>query len=234
VSDRPFVPTPNKNVPQVQEPVADLGSLLTTVKSLKQGVESLGGYRGEMVGRAVTFNDLVGLGLVPGTTFSSTTGTGTSGVATNTQLQAEAAVRAADDQEEEAARMAADQGLADGIDAEATIRAADDAAETGARAAADTVLQDDIDAESISRANADAAEAADRIAADTNLQNQINALQTPVVPFSGLPASPAVGFEAVVTDATVNSWGAAVTVGGGAMVVKVWWTGGVWSVLGRV
>lgn len=67
MSDRPFILTSNKNVPQVQEPVADLGSLLTTVKSLKQGVESLGGYRGELPGRAVTFNDLTGLGLIPPT-----------------------------------------------------------------------------------------------------------------------------------------------------------------------
>ena len=157
MSDRPFVPTANKNVPQVQEPVADLGSLLTTVKSLKQGVESLGGYRGEMVSRAVTFTDLVVLGVVPPTTFNKTTGVGTGGFATNVDLQA----------------------------------------------------------------------------ADANLQNQINALQTPVVTFAGLPASPTVGRDAVVTDATVNTWGAAVTVGGGAMVVKVWWTGAAWTVLGR-
>jgi len=167
VSDRPFVPSANVNVPQVQEPVADVGSLLTVVKSLKQGLESLGGYRGEMVGRAVTFKDLVGLGLVPPTQFNLPSGTGTSGLATNAQLQAEAATRAADDNTEEAARIAADQTLTNNLAAEAATRAADDDTEEAARIAADS-------AEAVTRAADDDIEEAARIAADQYLQNQID------------------------------------------------------------
>ena len=228
MSDKPFVPTPNKNVPQIGEPVADLGSLLTVTKSLKQGLESLGGYRGDMASRAVTFIDLVGLGLVPGTTFNMETGTGAGGVATVVNLD-----------QEVAARKAGDQNLQVGLDTEEAERIAADADEATTRAAADGVLADDINTEEAARIAADGAlqgeidaEETTRAAVDVDLQNQINALAIPVVTFAGLPAG-VVGRDAVVTDATVNTWGAAVTVGGGAMVVKVWWTGAAWTVLGR-
>jgi hypothetical protein len=235
VSDAVFnTPGANPNVPQIADPVADVGALVNSVSSLKQGVDSLAGHRGGAKQRAVTFNDLVALGFIPATnTASGGPGNNPTGFATNAALNSEAKTRADDDDAEEAARIVADAD-------EATTRAAADGvlandinAEEAVRIAADTALQNDIDNESIARANADAAEATDRAAADTNLQNQINALQTPVVTYAGLPASPTVGQDAVVTDATVNTWGAAVTVGGGGMVVKVWWTGAAWSVLGR-
>lgn len=147
MSDRPYILSVNRNVPPVQAPVADLGSLLTTVNSLKQGVENLGGYRGSLTGRAVTFNDLVGLGLVTPITLNTSSGTVTSGVATNAALKAE--------------------------------------------------------------------------------------LQVPVGPFAALSTTPTVGQEAVITDATVNTWGALITVGGGALTVRVWWNGTNWTVLGQ-
>jgi hypothetical protein len=56
--------TSNKNVLPIQRPLADLGALATVAEQLRQGVESLGGLRGDWLGRAVTFNDLVALGLV--------------------------------------------------------------------------------------------------------------------------------------------------------------------------
>lgn len=145
MSDRPFALTPNKNVPQVQNPVADLGSLATTVRSLKQGVESLGGYRGSLPGRAVTFDDLVGLGLLTPITGNTTTGTVVSGVAT---------------------------------------------------------------------------------------KDEVARLVVPVLAYAALPAAPVVGQEAVVIDATVNTWGVAVTGGGGGFTVRVWYNGVNWTVLG--
>lgn len=234
MSDRPFnVPVANKNIPPLNDPVADVNSLVDVVKRMRQGLDSLAGYRGASQ-RAATFDDLAGLGVIgPINTATGGVGNNPSGFATNTALAGEAATREKNDAAEAAARQAADQGLTDDIAAEAAARAAGDATEAGARAAADTALQADIDTESIARANADAAEAADRIAADNALQAQIDALETPVVSFAGLPASPAVGQDAVVLDATVNAWGAAVTIGGGSMVVKVWWNGAAWSVFGR-
>lgn len=86
MSDRPFALAPNKNVPQVQNPLADLGSLVTTVRSLKQGVESLGGYRGSLSGRAVTFDDLLALGLLTPISGNSATGMVTSGLVTKDNL----------------------------------------------------------------------------------------------------------------------------------------------------
>ncbi len=54
----------NPNVPVIAQPVADPNSLAMVVNQLKQGVESLGGRRGNPLDRAVTLNDLVLLGLV--------------------------------------------------------------------------------------------------------------------------------------------------------------------------
>lgn len=53
----------NPNVPPIPSPGLDQRQLATTALALKQGVESLGGTRGDPMGRAVTFNDLVRLGL---------------------------------------------------------------------------------------------------------------------------------------------------------------------------
>lgn len=50
--------------------------------------------------------------------------------------------------------------------------------------------------------------------------------------FATLPATPTLGRFAVVTDSTVNTWGTAVTVGGGAITVLVWFNGVQWSVIG--
>jgi len=55
---------PNPNVPPVPQPLADLASLQVTVLQLRQGVENLGGQRGEPLDRAVTLHDLVRLGVV--------------------------------------------------------------------------------------------------------------------------------------------------------------------------
>lgn len=145
MSDRPFVLQQNNNVPHIHQPVADLGSLLTAANSLKQGVESLGGHRGLMQGRAVTFDDLVGLGLLTPITGNTTTGSVVSGVATK-----------------------------------------DDLAK----------------------------------------------LVVPVLAHASLPAAPVLGQEAVVIDATVNTWGASVTGGGGGFTVRVWYNGANWTVTG--
>ena len=51
-------------------------------------------------------------------------------------------------------------------------------------------------------------------------------------PYLTLPASPLPGQTAVVTDAMVNTWGSAVTVGGGTHKVLAWWTGTAWDVIG--
>jgi hypothetical protein len=54
-------PGANPNVPQIPAPRPN--SLIVTVEALKQAVDSLSGFRGSQLGRAVTFNDLVRLGL---------------------------------------------------------------------------------------------------------------------------------------------------------------------------
>jgi len=53
----------NPNVPAMGQPLADLQSLVSIATQLKQGVESLGGQRGNMLDRAVTLRDLVALNL---------------------------------------------------------------------------------------------------------------------------------------------------------------------------
>lgn len=60
-------PKPNPNVPPVPQPFADVGSLAYVALALKQGMDSLGGNAGvgsDPLGRAVTFNDLIALGLI--------------------------------------------------------------------------------------------------------------------------------------------------------------------------
>ena len=54
----------NFNVPPVNAPIADLNGLVVSVGQLRQGMESLGGTRGDPMNRACTLNDLVKLGLV--------------------------------------------------------------------------------------------------------------------------------------------------------------------------
>ncbi len=61
-----MTPARNKGVPTIQTPLANPLSLQQTVQQLKQGMESLAGTRGNPTGRAVTFDDLVSLGLVAG------------------------------------------------------------------------------------------------------------------------------------------------------------------------
>jgi hypothetical protein len=50
--------------------------------------------------------------------------------------------------------------------------------------------------------------------------------------FANLPGSPILGELVVVTDSTVNTWGTAITVGGGALFVLAWYNGAAWTVVG--
>lgn len=52
------------------------------------------------------------------------------------------------------------------------------------------------------------------------------------VTFAHLPSAPIVGQFAIVSDSTTNTWGAAVTVGGGGFQVLVWWNGTNFTVIG--
>jgi hypothetical protein len=54
---------PNSNVPQIPQPIADIGSLTVVAQALKQGIDSLAGNRGQPFDRAVTFTDLASIGL---------------------------------------------------------------------------------------------------------------------------------------------------------------------------
>ena len=63
--------SPNRNVPSINAPVADLNSLVVVTMQLRQGVESLGGMRGDPMERAATLNDLVKLGLVDAATLKA-------------------------------------------------------------------------------------------------------------------------------------------------------------------
>jgi hypothetical protein len=53
------------------------------------------------------------------------------------------------------------------------------------------------------------------------------------VAFASLPGSPVRGMQYVVTDATVNTWGANVTVGGGSDVVLAFFNGTNWTVAAK-
>lgn len=57
----------NPNIGPIPLPSQVPESVLNTVISLKEAVESLAGQRGVSTNRAVTFNDLVQLGLVTAT-----------------------------------------------------------------------------------------------------------------------------------------------------------------------
>ena len=54
----------NPNVPAISPVLASVDSLSTVVDQIKEGVESLGGRRGDPLDRAATLRDLVLLGLV--------------------------------------------------------------------------------------------------------------------------------------------------------------------------
>jgi hypothetical protein len=54
---------PNPNVPQIDQPQADVAALRTVVAQIRQGVQSLAGNRGGEYDRAVTLQDLIDLGL---------------------------------------------------------------------------------------------------------------------------------------------------------------------------
>lgn len=57
-------PASNPNVPAVPQPSSDPASVPFVLSRLREGVESLSGHRGDPLARAVTFNDLITLGLV--------------------------------------------------------------------------------------------------------------------------------------------------------------------------
>ena len=54
----------------------------------------------------------------------------------------------------------------------------------------------------------------------------------PQYAFAALPGSPTLGQIVCVTDSTVNTWGATITVGGGTYFVLAWWNGTNWTVVG--
>lgn len=68
-------PLPNANVPQIPQPMADVGSLAFCAQQIKQGLDSLAGHRGSVLDRAVTFRDLISLKLIAATTVSGTSST---------------------------------------------------------------------------------------------------------------------------------------------------------------
>lgn len=69
-------PRRNPNVPAIPVPTPGAG-LFPTVRALKDGVESLSGQRGSILDRAVTFNDLVRMGLITESAATSPTGSTT-------------------------------------------------------------------------------------------------------------------------------------------------------------
>jgi hypothetical protein len=48
--------------------------------------------------------------------------------------------------------------------------------------------------------------------------------------FANLPATPAFGMLAIITDSTVNTWGTPITVGGGTYTALSWYNGTDWTV----
>jgi len=68
-------PGPNKNIPGIPEPLADVGALSYCVRAIKMGVDSLSGKSGKPTDRAVTFNDLIDYGALSSTAATSEGGT---------------------------------------------------------------------------------------------------------------------------------------------------------------
>jgi len=68
-------PGPNKNIPGIPEPFADVGALSYCVRAIKMGVDSLSGKSGKPTNRAVTFDDLVDYGVMSETSATSEGGT---------------------------------------------------------------------------------------------------------------------------------------------------------------
>lgn len=69
-------PRRNPNVPAI--PTVVPTALLPAVRAMKEGIESLSGQRGALEDRAVTFADLIRLGLITSPAAASSTGTSTS------------------------------------------------------------------------------------------------------------------------------------------------------------
>ena len=57
-------PSPMPGIPAIANPTATVASLMHTVLQLKQAVEQIAGERGNTYSRAVTFTDLLDLGVV--------------------------------------------------------------------------------------------------------------------------------------------------------------------------
>ncbi len=57
-------------------------------------------------------------------------------------------------------------------------------------------------------------------------------IAAPQYAYANLPGSPTLGQVVCVTDATVNTWGANITTGGGTHFVLAWWNGTHFTVIG--
>lgn len=75
-------PGVNTNFGQIPSPQADIGALANVSLALKRAIDSLAGFAGKPTSRAVTFDDLVNLGLIDSTAVVSQTGTTTLGSGT--------------------------------------------------------------------------------------------------------------------------------------------------------
>lgn len=75
----------NPGVPQTPAVQADLQALTEVCRRFKQGLDSLAGYAGDILGRAVTYNDIINLGLVSTATVTAQGG-GHVDFATNSAL----------------------------------------------------------------------------------------------------------------------------------------------------
>ena len=64
MSNTNVVLTPNPTVVQIPTPLANVGALVVAVQALKRDVDSLSGNTGALIDRAVTFQDLINLGLI--------------------------------------------------------------------------------------------------------------------------------------------------------------------------
>lgn len=68
---------------------------------------------------------------------------------------------------------------------------------------------------------------------NTHFKMSLDALDTlPARTFATLPPAIA-GAMAYITDATVNTWGTNITVGGGALKALLWFNGTNWTVMGK-
>lgn len=243
----PRPPRVNSNIPQIAWPNANSDSLVVVVQALKQSVDSLAGFRGGANDRAVTFGDMVSLGFVNQLKVPSAYVLSDDLSEFEGGLADIAFSGNADDLVDGTVDPARISGSYTNIDGVGTLTTgvwqADVIAVTFGGTGADLsvtggtsrVLTQETSGGPVTVRQLDADDLSDGVTGTgfvvRNSEPTINALKIAPATFGALTGPFALGQLAVVSDSSVNTWGATVS-GGGAFSVLAWYNGTNWTVLG--